>query len=511
MTKVLIHGGLYRETMRRLRLPALVMLILFTVFDLISFDSPLPTNASVAFTTIHLSLYWIPFIAPFLLTLLAFRFQSKRRESDFYHSLPFNRITLSLSMLAAIATWCAVIIIGSSVPMTSIYVINTLFNGGAPALLTFLLSAMLTTTASFLSSLFVMSLTFLASTLCGNTVSVVFTITIVWLAPSFITEALSTALRIMVPILPINENTLHPSHFNLLYADYESLAAWIGTSVLIAAMLAIGLWATKRRPSETAGSSTVTPSLQIVLRLLCALTCCLPAIYSLLVYGTCDIGIFLLAIVVYFLYELFTTRKVKNLLKAIPWLGVLAVLNLVCILTINLIATGALSFTPTPDQVDSISLISLESSHEMPYHNNHIGAHAQTNLYDEYAKNDLVTETPLFPNQNSEFYGIWSAFYEESDCRKVRVTDETCIRDACNALALSVNDLKTGYYASKTIKDNAYQKEWAVYEVQVDFHVGAVTHSRLIYLTDSQLEALLRQIDKTEPLPTTLIGYSPLL
>ena len=65
---------------------------------------------------------------------------------------------------------------------------------------------------------------------------------------------------------------------------------------------------------------------------------------------------YLFAVVVYFLYELITTRSAKQLLRAVPWLGVLAALNVICVVMIGIVMPLAVnSFEPTADSVDSIS------------------------------------------------------------------------------------------------------------------------------------------------------------
>ncbi len=493
----LIDCGIYRETLRRLRTPALVMLILATVFDAFPLLIKIieeKTDYIASFTDVHPLLYFLCFATPMLLTITAFRFQTKRCDSDFYHALPFTRTTLSLSMLSAVATWCAVVVIGSS---AIVGLLCIPFRGG----LTFAMVA-IEVIASLIACLFMESLTFLAVSLCGNTVSVVFSTLILLFAPGLITGTLQDYIHSRVQILPYSNSssTLFPFDPILGVLEVE-----LGTVLLSALCLGLGLWIGKRRPSETAGSPTVTPALQIVLRLLLSLMCCLPAIGILLdaTFGyRVDISelafLYLLAVVAYFLYELFTTKKAKNLLKAIPWLGALALLNAACVAAVWLSCHAITSVSPDADDVDSVSLTVLHSSEELE----HFSYTNALTFYNTSDNKTLRTEQPVLPVDDEAFHS-YALRYNKSDCDKVQLTDDTSKEIVCERLQELCDLLKEKRYNLQgNLKLKGEGREWCVYEVEVTIRKGAVTHHRRLWLFDSELTHLLSEIDKQAALPT---------
>ncbi len=502
-----IDRGIYRETLRRLRLPALVMLVLVTVLDAFPLLMKIldeDFEYLSEFSTVHPLLYAIPFVAPLLLTAMAFRFQTRRCDSDFYHALPYTRTTLSVSMLSAVATWCAAVVIVSSV---TVALLCLAFPGG----LTFALIA-LESTACLAACLFMTALSFLAVSLCGNTVSVIFTVFILLFAPQLISTTLLSGLVERVPILPYSNAVLNLTQYNLLYGGFDTIQAWVGTAVLTAICLGVGLWANKRRPSETAGSPTVTPALQIVLRLLLSLACCLPAIDIIIDtvggYHT-DLSeaafLYLLAVIAYFLYELFTTKKAKNLLKAVPWLGVLALLNVLCVVLVSFAGSVIASFAPAPKQVRSVSLTALHYMEELEHYSNSFSV----TYYNTSEEKTYATEQPALPTDYEAFYS-YTLRYAKSDCGKVKLTDERSKEIVCSRLEELCDLLgKNNYNLQGKIRLEGEGREWCVYQVEVAIRQGLVTHHRLLWLTDSELTHLLGEINKHAELPTCIYDYEP--
>ena len=507
--KTYIDRGIYRETMRRLRLPALTMLVLAIVADAMSLIGFVALRDHTTLYDAHPSLYAIPFVAPYLLTLIGLHFQAKRCDSDFYHALPFTRTTLTVSILAAVASWCAIIIAGSTVSIIlEPYVLKELE----------ITNIVLVPTAAMAASLFMMALTFTATQLCGTTVSMAFTAPILLFAPLLIKNTLFGVVYDGDMLLPrLDDAVLAPSRYNLLYGGYLNGSAWLWTSLLTVALAAIGLYIAKHRPSETAGNAAIHPVAQALIRLLLGFVCCLPSIQTLTLDHPDTDGIvlgFTFAVVVYFLYELIITRSAKALLRAIPWLGVLAVVVAVCVVAINVIVPMTVeSFVPTTDNVNSISLSSNEWSCDLYQEHTYMDINGDwKSRPDAYAKEyDLVTEKPLFdPFRYSagiysyyepEFYS-WSELYNDSRCTRARVKDDACIAMVCEAYAVCKNDLdRYDYDASYTVKENAFGKEWAIYEVVIDFHTGLLTRSRTVYLTETQYIQLLNAVNDVRPLP----------
>ncbi len=487
MTKRFIDIGIFRETLRRLRVPALVMLILVVVIegfpylmDILLYN---PYDTFGDFYELHPAQYIIPFVAPFLLTLIAFRFQTSRTDSDFYHALPFTRTTLSLSMLSAVATWCAIISVVSAAVMG-------LFSLSYSCTFT-ALDVIRDTAASFTATLLMLSVTFLTVTMCGNTVSVVFAVGILLFAPFLIASSLVSTLVNMTPVLSYFDSFEFFIRYNLLYGNYDAWDAWLVTGLGAALCFGLAFWMNKRRPSETAGNATAHPALQIALRSLLALVCCLPAIGSILNESfTNDLGavlfLYMLALVAYFLYELLTTKKVKNLLKAIPWLGVLAALNVLCIAAVLFFQHFALSYTPDAATVDAVSLTHIEYFDTIPHYNTDT--------------DDLATDKPILPTDYSNFHS-YSDRYDKSDCPDVKLTDDTSKAIICERLKTACETATKQGYLSEYAKTIGGRKEWCCYDVEVAIHVNGITHTRVIWLYDSELVHLFTAIEEQAHVP----------
>ena len=527
----LFHGGLYRETLRRLRLPALVMLVLFTVFDLLFafirfldyFFSPVSYDLHELFLSYHFTLTWVPFVVPFVLMLAAFHYLTKRRDSDFYHSLPFTRTSLSLSMIAAVATWIAVIVI---VPSVIIAVFPVVLMGTVP-----FSDVLLTVGGGLAASLFMMSLCFLSIMISGNTVSTVFNVIILLFGPPLFVQSLIDMATYNLNIVDSVPNVwslslLFPSTENYDWewlGNYSSPLAWTFTLIATLVCFSSALWIGKRRPSETAGKASFHPAVQVFMRILLTMVCCLAAIWLLydmytssgfnsplekvLTLLTVSLFLYVPSVVVYFLYELFTTRKLINLLKAIPWLGVVAVLNIACILGVPAASHNILHFRPAPADVNSVSLTEISFRSVMPeYEEKYLEDYDITDAYDYYQETyGLDPKDSLFgvpfseANEADAKYYAFESMYNESDCTKARLTDAASIGIACKALGTALDDL----HGDCSVLEHARGKEWAIYCVTIAYRTGLITRSRSVYITESELAVLLRAVDRKEGLPPT--------
>lgn len=384
MKTSLFHRAMYRQTMRQLRVVGITMLILFTVFEefsLLVSDDWFPMDyhyGFASFSRVHPSLYAIPYVVPFILTLFAFQFQSSRRESDFYHSLPITKKTLSFTQIAAVVTWCAIVVFGSSLvigttalfchagDITSIPTdeLAGVAAFSAPYLLPALGDIALKTLACFAACLFVTMLTFLSAQLSGNTISTALTTAILLAAPHYILFTLTDCYADSISILPSDyrySTSLNLGSYNLLYGNSSSVAAWIVTLAMTVVLFLLGMRFASRRASETAGKAGSTKAVQIILRTLLALTCSMPAISTIIDDGIfvdfAIIGLIYLGVIaVYFLFELFTTRKPKALVDAAKWLLLVLLLNIVCIVGVNLAIDATYGYQPEPDEIDSVSV-----------------------------------------------------------------------------------------------------------------------------------------------------------
>ncbi len=480
MKTPLFHRAMYRQTLRQFRVVGITMLMLFTVFEefslLVSGDW-FPINfhyGFVSFHNVHPSLIAIPYVVPFILTLFAFQFQSSRRESDFYHSLPITKKALSFTQITAVVTWSAIVVFGSSLVIgtTAMFchigdptsVAADELVGVAAFIASYLLPALgdiaLKTLACFAACLFVTMLTFLSAQLSGNTISTALTTAILLAAPHFILFTLTDCYVGNVPILPSDYRysaSLNLGSYNLLYGNSRSIAAWIVTLAMTVVLFLLGMRFASRRASETAGKAGSTNAVQIILRTLLALTCSMPAISTIIDDGFfvdfAVVGVIYLGVIaVYFLFELFTTRKPKALIGAAKWLLLVLLLNVMCIVGVNLAIDATYSYQPDPDEIESVSVV-------------HIG---------ELYKDD-----------------------------EIRLTDEKTREIVSTALKAAAEHYAAedyigyceGYKCSYAIH-KMYNQYFIAGKVDIIVHSGLFTHHRSIYLDEDDLTHLNTMVNR---------------
>lgn len=490
MKTTLIHKGLYLESLRRLRLATILLAAIPTAImatmlfvDIFDAYSDLAQGFSVfkhdyaSFIEVYWLLPALPFIVPVILSAVLFSQQNKRCDSDFYHSLPLTKRQLSASWFAAIVTSTAFVVLGSSLVIFTIDQIN-------PGTQTPTWDAVvLPVFGACLAAIMVASVLFLSYNLSGNSVSALFTAAILLFAPHLITLAFSHSIAEDVSVVSVE--TLNTFQYFTLFWRYDYTLAWVLSLLAIAVCTLLGYSAAGCRKSEIAGQAAVSKVLQTILRLTAAFVVCLPAILIILGDWWMDDVVvwvfYVLAVVVYMLFELFTTKKAKNMLKSLPWLGVLAAMNVVAILGVNAATHSINAFCPTADEIDSVSVTKLIT-------------------YDYSA--DLNSKSCI----PATMYHVYAPLYNRSDCAKVELTDDLPKKVVAAALESTLGS-RDGY----TIEEyDSYYDAYGIspygvtdYQIEVEIDTGLLTRKRIVWVNDTQLKALLGAIDEIEPLPVS--------
>ncbi|MBQ3094409.1 MAG: hypothetical protein IJC52_04470 [Clostridia bacterium] len=493
------HRGVYAEGMRKLSTLGWLSLILVSVFCSLPHVLAILRYGAIDRTfeewyyrdmmDVFFMLYLLPFILPTVFTAKLFAFQNNRRDSDFYHSLPVTRSTLHLSLLAAVATWCGIVVCGSALVVCPL---GVLVVGPMD-----FLGAVLCVAAAVVSCLFVASVVFLGYTLSGNAVSALFASGILLFVPTAISAALSSVMAYDIQVIRMER--LQLNNYQLLYGKYESLTAWIVTMLITLLCLGLGLWVGARRPSETAGRSSITPALQHLFRLLAAFTVCLwpiTELYEVVVGGahlesynaTKILQGYLFALAVYFLFELITTRKVKNLIKAIPWLGALAAMNVVCLLGMS-----ATVFTfNTIDKSINGDVAWVQMIEPLEYWG-----------YEKDANGGVSVR--YHPHRDSiDPFEEFADAYRFSMCDKVQLDSTKACDIAKTALERAIDYRELEDEGVSTLNDMAQKAEKQsgyIYQVELRIKVGFFPRERVVYLYDHEMESLLKHIDTLIPVP----------
>ena len=312
----------------------------------------------------------------FLMTLALFRFLNHRAASDLYHALSHKRLTLYSCFAGAIILWILIWIAVST--------LASMLLCGFTNQINLMYDTILPYTASILMMcLLVMTATLVVMSVTGTVFTNVLMTLILLFLPRFSMEFFNGILTNNLPfVLTTSSAGFFSSRSNLLFSLLTSmmnlsseysledvlLPGWrsvVYTLLLSLVYFAVGGLLFLRRQSEAAGQSAPSRLLQHIYRILIAMIPCLFISGYLAIeykngYAADDAFAFfvfyLIAVLIYFAYELITTRKWKNLLSALPGLGVVAVLNLAILFGMNAAYNHILENRPSPDEIESVSI-----------------------------------------------------------------------------------------------------------------------------------------------------------
>lgn len=377
---------LYRDGLKQLKMQGIVLLILSmmttaipTIIQLIEirqyqFDEVMHYATH---TGMHLSLMTFMFVGSYILTYCAFRYLNKRSASDIYDSLPNTRACTFISLAGAVLTWIGVIVFANMVLQFSL---SYLFSGGHMSVvgtLKYFVFYLLSSAVVAASTMLGMSLTgtaftnFVASglTLClPRAVITLFEVMAV-LAGQIVT------LKSMPGILSPANNFVMAMPFSLLFNydfDYV-LDRWQGyvyTFLLFILVFILALYCFVKRKSETAGKPSMGKITQVFFR--CSLSFPFLAMFFGIavssIYGEyyADLSycviLMTIAIVVFFLYEILTSKSLKSMFKSIPsFLVIVAVSALITYLGV-LCGNQLRKQVPSADKVEYVQIKSSAGS-----------------------------------------------------------------------------------------------------------------------------------------------------
>lgn len=303
-----------------------------------------------------------------IIVLNMFSYLNKRSESDFYHAIPFKRSCVYISFMAACLSWLALSSLLSIAFTAFFYWIHP---GASVALsipfvnlgICFLLGATLAATTA------------VAMTLTGTTISNLLIIILMLCFVPVVGILFIVLLGEIVPLLyvPLTPARFLQPEFSLPLAVFEVLMMGYNESILFGnapmivytvivtlLQLGVGCLLYMFRKSEMASKSAPNKLLQHIYR--CAVS--LPFALFAVIMGYLDedfsiiLVLIVITLIVYFMYELITTKRFKNLLKAVPFLGVLVAGCLVFVGSAELTKAFTLSYSPAADELSSIGQIS---------------------------------------------------------------------------------------------------------------------------------------------------------
>lgn len=305
------------------------------------------------------------FFAPFF-TMSQFRYLNDRAKSDFYHSIPYTRTCTFFSFFAAIVTWIVGIALAS-------YGVSMLLWTLHPNYVFLLGPTLLHMLQLILGCILLAAMMAVAMSVTGTAASNIAVCGLMCCVVRVVCLLFLSTMEELVPIANFGDTDsfFSPAFFlpiGLLLEVWTSESMitapiiWYNLAITVA-LIAVATLLYRLRRSETAGSSAPSRAWQHVYR--CAF--CAPfaiTVAALCYQSTVDAVAVMLVVtlIIYFLYELITTKKLKNLLSAAPYLGVLLVVGLLFAGTITAAREITLSDTPSAEQIQSVSIPRLEEN-----------------------------------------------------------------------------------------------------------------------------------------------------
>lgn len=387
--KKIFDFNLFKEGFRQLKVLGFISLIIYIIeailvsmneYELIGFTGIRAVNLS----DIHPIAYLTFIIVAPLFSLYLFGFLNSKTSSDFYHSLPHTRTCIITSFTAAIVSWIFIILASSSALAIGIHAcFPNKYNIAYREIFMIL-------TGIFIASLLVTSATVLACCITGTLLTNIAVTGIILFFPCFMAEMFKYSImakcgfllssKYVFPSLTGRNNLVTSLLVNLFFNDNSNTSimssftqpfAYLYTFCVSAILFGLAIFFFNKRKSETAGSPAPNKYVQALYRMCITIALCMFPI--LMIFGeaagaTEIITIYVIIVVIYFLFEIITTKTVKRVIKIIPGLIVIGILNVALIVIINLCANNAIGFMPDSDDISYIKIIPSDESYVYTTH-----------------------------------------------------------------------------------------------------------------------------------------------
>lgn len=439
--------GLFKEGLRQTRMIGLVGLITVLAITLLIWfgnfadDFDYVMGGEQVTTTLYgmevaaVLLLQYCVICP-LMVLFLFRFLNKRDASDLYHALPYSRECVTVSCFSSVMAWNVITTLSTLVLVAGLYSFSPAMAINLSQLFSFGFNIFTAQFAVAASVLFAMSIT-------GTAFSNVTVSLLVIFLPRLVLTALTGMMNTACVIVDIEKQF---SFFNpalnvasgIPITAFQTMANGSGDSLLqclirpINGLYTLGLglvllvaavWLLRKRKSETAGKSSPNRVLQAVYRVALGSVLGLLPVYVVF-QGVMNEGSFYLSDIVillvllffvalfYFLFELLTTKKAKNMVKAIPGFFVVLIIDAALLGATVGISNSLLNYIPQVSEIDEVYIL---HSDEENYFTVKTGEIALTDgptrtLVSKALQEtvDLVEAKRILGRGGSEFYGNYS-------------------------------------------------------------------------------------------------------
>ncbi len=437
-----------------------------------------------------------------LMTLYLFNFLNRRNACDFYHAIPDTRESLFASYGGSVITW-AVILVTESIVLSVCSAGVLKWVELAPG---FFGQAALVFANILAASVFVFGVFAIAMSVTGTNFTNLAVAAMLIVTPRLMATAIVVMITEKNPLIPFNfGDSILDDRLNsvtnlvtgwLFGSGYEAIRMWSSvayTLVVGIVYCAIGMWLFKKRKSEAATNAAINSKLQCVLRLIPAMLICLIPVFGFFSYimdeytmTSEDVFIFVvmyvMAIIAYLLYELITTRKLKNLIKALPGLGWLVLYNVVML---GILFAGyhiMLNDIPKAANVDSVKI---------SFQNYYYNYGPSRDYYADKFENIVYDSPEIIELLTSELERNVEAVKNDESLYGNRYSQE--------AAAETVNKNSVEY---KVDVADSY-----VDVIEVEFDCGLINKNRRVYLSRQASTELMKLMQNNEEILDAL--YEP--
>lgn len=379
------HKGTYLESLRRMKVISIIALVLNVVYGYaVAFLASLNGRGLfwsgsrvyvIGLGDCQLAITISAGIGIPILALVLFHFLNKRKDSDFYHAIPVKRSTMIISGILAVLT---VYLVTTMVFLLVLSVSAILMANSMIHLDTVLLAFLYAIFAAFVvGGIAMLSVSLSGNTFVGLILMVIIAITVRLFA--YICIITFESLTSNVPINTLTEFLLRTSIFSWNSVDKTMTVTtfvWALVESLVYYALATILFV--RRKSEMAGAPIISRGVQAAARIAVSFLVSLAGtgIVLQLMVQSAEIDNFIdnyyyaviwyvVAIVVYFVFELITTRKWECVKKSIATLPIVVALNIIFIVGMNM---GVNKYNSRVISPDKIKYIELSDDHSKDYY-----------------------------------------------------------------------------------------------------------------------------------------------
>ncbi len=379
MKKKIWDKGLYIEGLRRGRTMTIVFAIIALLTVLFTCSSVMSrSREALDYTSVSVSpnegiLYAWFSIAVFLvaapfLTLRTFSFLNSRASCDFWHAIPHTRTCLYVSFLSALLTEYVFLLAVTGVSAWLAFLISSRFIRLIPGTLILFL------VGSFSACLLITGALLLAMSRTGTLLSNLVVGGMILAVPRTLITCIAMMIRgSLEQVYDLNIMPFSDPKYNIPFgflAGFDTETIRLPSSILYTAILgliylSLSLWLFNTRKSENAGASAPSRRLQAVCRI--AVGCSVSFIVTVYLVGNLADGytyylpyiiFYTVSVILYFLYELLTTKRAKNLITALPGLCIVIVLNVLLGFTVQGIYRSEDAFGRDADKIKSVSVLS---------------------------------------------------------------------------------------------------------------------------------------------------------